>query len=329
MKKVILDQAVLTEILRVNKEADSFCVVLSCSLVKLHENAELYTCLRSSREGIPCNLYIANHSETIAKYRGEMMEKEWLEAIGDGESVSVSFYHRSIAGNVEKTLVSLGAQMPMIPKTLCRSMERLSSEKNEVIILCHKKTYHEVEKEAFNKRSVIDLATIDSAGIDIIYFDGADKLIEKLLYGGCRELTVFITDVEKAKHMTKRLDKLSRKAPFSNRLTVVIGNKYEPKTKTTLLIGDANAMTLKAPACIFFAVNASNAEGLSVFVGQNTKDLIPGSANHHLKAYTLHYITSIMSELVLRAVSTKEYHAKRLFRVNAKTLMSETIIKEE
>lgn len=29
MKKVILDQAVLTEILRVNKEADSFCVVLS------------------------------------------------------------------------------------------------------------------------------------------------------------------------------------------------------------------------------------------------------------------------------------------------------------
>ena len=94
MKKVILDQAVLTEILRVNKEADSFCVVLSCSLVKLHENAELYTCLRSSREGIPCNLYIANHSETIAKHRGEMMEREWLEAIGDGESMSVSSFGR-------------------------------------------------------------------------------------------------------------------------------------------------------------------------------------------------------------------------------------------
>ena len=329
MKKVILDKALYADVLCVNAEYDSFCTVLHCSLVKLHKNAELYVCVRATDEGVPCKLYIADSHEAIAQYRGTSTETDWLEVIGPAENEGVCLCHKSASGNVVKTQVAVGIQKPMIPKSLCRTMDRLSNELNRVSVICHEKKYSEVEKTAFQKRSVVDLSVIDSSGVDIIYFDGANKLIEKLLYGGCRELTVFITYAGKAKGITKALDRISRKAPFSNRITVVIGDTYAPRTATTVLVGNAASMTGRNSAQIFFSVNYTEGEGVGVSVGQNTSEFIPDPTDHRLKPHTLHYITSIMSELVLRAVSVREYHAKRLFKVNAKTLATETTIKED
>ena len=327
MKNVIIDKALFSEVLRINVEYDSFCTVLNCSLVKLHENAELYACVRST-EGIPCKLYIANSSESVDKSRAESHETEWIEAIGNRETVTIRLCHKTAQGSIEKVRVSLGTQTPTIAKSLCRSMDRLSTDRNNISIICHKKKYGEAEKAAFQKRSVVDLSEIDSSGVDIIYFDGADKLIEKLLYGGCRELTVFVTEAGKSKSVLKLLDKLSRRAPFSNRITVVTGATYAPKTTSTLLVGKASDLAANALAKVFFSVNYAEHEGVGVSVGQNTVALIPDESDHRLKPHTLHYITSIMSELILRAITTKEYRAKRLFKVNAKNLITETIIKE-
>lgn len=328
MKKVILDKSLYDDILRVNSEYDSFCTVLNGSLVKLHESAELYAFVRST-EGIPCKLYIANSSESVDKSRVDSLETEWIEAIGDKETVAIRLCSKKAQGSIEKARVSLGTQTPTIAKSLCRSMDRLSTDRNNVSIICHKKKYGEAEKNAFQKRSVVDLSAIDSSGVDIIYFDGADKLIEKLLYGGCRELTVFVTEEGKARSVLKLLDKLSRRAPFSNRITVVIGATYDPKTTSTLLVGKAEDMFADIHAKVFFSVNYAEGDGISISVGQNTTDFIPNPTDHRLKPYTLHYITSIMSELILHAISTQEYHARRLFKVNAKNLVTETIIKED
>lgn len=328
MKKVILDKSLYADVLYVNTDYDSFCTVLNCSLIKLHENAELYVCVRTADKGKPCKLYIANSHETIAQYRGASTETEWLEVTGTAKNEAVRLYHRNASGNIEKNQVAVGIQKPMIPKSLCHTMDRLSDEHNEVSVICHKKTYTEAEKKAFQKRSVMDLSLIDSSGVDIIYFDGANKLIEKLLYGGCRELTVFITDTSKTKGITKALDRISRKAPFSNRITIVIGGTYAPRTATTVLVGNAAAMLVRNSAQIFFSVDYTEGEGVGVSVGQNTAEFVSNPIDHRLKPHTLHYITSIMSELVLHAVSAREYHAKRLFRINAKTLATETTIKE-
>ena len=330
MKKVIIDQALYTDVLRINSEYDSFCTVLKCSLIKAHENADLYMCIRASSESESCELYIANNCENIKKFRkDDTTADEWIEAIGGPENVSIFLCHKSALGKVDKVPVSIGVQKLTIPETLCRTMDRLSREDNCVFVIHHEKSYGETEKLAFQKRSVLDLSAIDSSGVDIIYFDGADKLIEKLLYAGCRELTVFITDTNKYKQIIKMLNKLSCKAPFSNRITVVVGDNYVPKTATSILVGDATYSTIETSAHVFYSVNYVDGEGVCVSVGQNTADLITTSTNHHLKTHTIHYITSIMSEIIMRMVSAKEYHSKRLFKVNAKTLVTETIIKED
>ena len=328
MKSVIIDKALFSEVLRINVAYDSFCTVLNCSLVKLHENAELYACVRST-EGIPCKLYIANSRDNIEKSRIGSAEIEWIEAIGNTETVNVCLCHKDTSSAILRTSAFLGVQTPMISNQLCRTMERLSNERNTISVICHKKKYGEAEKNAFQKRSVVDLSAIDSSGVDIIYFDGADKLVEKLLYGGCRELTVFVTEEGKARSVLNLLDKLSRRAPFSNRITVVIGATYAPKTTSTLLVGKAEDMFADIHAKVFFSVHYEEGDGISISVGQNTTDFIPNPTDHRLKPYTIHYTTSIMSELILHAISTQEYHARRLFKINAKNLVTETIIKED
>ncbi len=327
MKKIILDKALFSEIIRINTTCDSYVSVLKCSLFKLHDNSELYACLHSN-EGTPCNLYIADNSEDIAARRDGNKEKEWIEVVGKGEADSIVFC-RETANGIEKSEVVCGEKTAMISTSLCQTMSRLSSDANEVTLLCHKKKYGNAEKEAFQKRSVIDLATVDSRGVDIIYFEGADKLVEKLLYGGCRELTVFVTEVNKAKSIRKSLEKISKKAPFSNRIAVVCGERYNPRTASRVLVGRASDMKHNVETKIFMASSYGEGEGLSISVGQNTEEMIPDVMDGRVKPHAIHYITSIMSELVLRSITAKTYSSKRLFKVNAKNLITETIIKED
>ena len=328
MKNVIIDQALLDVVLRVKGACDAFCAVLNCSLLKLHEGAELYACVRSDG-GTPCKLYVASSRDAVEKNRADSSDAEWIEAIVDGEGLTVSLCRRSASGDMTSARALLGTQTATISKALSDSMDRLSTDRNGVSVICHRKQYGAAERAAFQKRSVVDLSAIDSRGVDIIYFDGADKLIEKLLYGGCRELTVFVTETGRGKQIAKLLDRLSRRAPFSNRITVVVGEGYAPKTAPALLVGNAKDLTGKATARVFFSVNYAEHEGVGVAVGQNTVELIPDATKHRLKPHALHYVTSVMSELILRAVTAKEYGAKRLFKINAKTLVTETIIKED
>ena len=325
MKNVILDEALYAEVLRVHTGYDSFCTQLRCSLLKLHENAQIYACVRENGEGVPCKLYIADSAETVSRFRTQADEAEWIEVIG----AEVFLCHKDPEGCVVREAVYVGTRVPMISESLCRTMGRLSDAGNSVYVISHEKRYTEAEMAAFQKRSVLDLEAIDSGGVDVIYFDGAERLIEKLLYGGCRELTVFITDRARSRSILRALDRLSRRAPFTNRITAVVTDTYAPRTATAVLVGNAAEMTVSAPAEIFFSVNYADGEGVGVSVGQNTAALAPDRTDHRLRPHTLHYVTSVMSELVLHAISKGEYGAKRLFKVNAKTLLTETIIKED
>lgn len=328
MKKVIFDKALLSDVYQICLGHDSFCAMLHCSLVKLHENAALYACVRSA-EGIPCTVYVANDREIIDRNRNTDAEKEWVEAIVDQGNINVFFCYKNGSRDTERAQVFSGVHTPMISVSLCNTMSRLSTENNRIFMIQHQKEYGETEKAAFQKRSAVDLDTIDSSGVDIIYFDGADKLIEKLLYGGCRKLTVFVTEIDRAKTILKKLNELSCKAPFSNCIMVVVEETYAPKTENGILVGNVINVPSQINPQIFFAVNYVKGEGVSVWIGQNTPMLVSDPIYRRLKPHTIHYITSIMSELVLKAVSSKGCRAKRLFKVNAKTLTTETIFKED
>lgn len=332
-KTVILDSALFADALRVNAAYDSFCAALSCSLVRLHENAEIFACVRDvGEQGEPCKLYVTNCAAGPPIV--EPHETEWIEVIGEADRFKAFLCYREGAGEVTRSEISCGVSRPMIPESLGQTMSRLSNADNRIRILHHEKEYRADEREAFRKRSVVDPEGLDSRGVDILYFDGADKLIEKLLFGGCRELTVFITQEDRAKSIMKCLERLSRRAPFTNHLTVVIGKTYEPRTSTSLLVGNATDISA-AGACsgrlpkVFLSVHSALNGGVEVMTGQNTADLVPDVADRRLKPHTVHYVTSVMSELVMHAVSTGEYRAKRLIRVNGKTLMTETIMKED
>ena len=327
MKRVIIDKALFNELVRINSACDTYCTVLDCSLVQLHENSDLFACVHSTEDGFPCKVYVANDQKSIERHRAGIEETEWIEVIGGPESERIHLCRISNS-RIERSPIFVGSEVAKITRPLAHTMERLSNDHNSVYIITNSKAYDEADREALQKRSVIDLSAIDSSGVDIIYFDGADKLIEKLLYGGCRELNVFITDIGRAKAILESLKKLSRKAPFSNRLTVIVGECYAPKSKPSILVSKGEAATVGVPAHIFFSVNYAEGEGVGVSVGQNTANIIPDPSEHHLKPYTLHYVTSVMSELILHAVSTKQYHARRLFKVNAKSLVTETVIKE-
>jgi hypothetical protein len=332
-KTVILDSALFADALRVKAAYDSFCAVLNCSLVKLHENAELYACVRGTGEqGEPCKLYVTNCTAGLSLV--EPGETEWIEVIGDTDSFKAFLCRRGETGETERSEIPCGVHRPRIPELLGQTMNRLSTADNRVLVLHHEKTYRADEREAFRKRSVVDPEGMDSRGVDILYFDGADKLIEKLLFGGCRELTVFVTQESRAKSIVKSLERLSRRAPYTNRLTVVIGKTYEPRTATALLVGSlADLSAAGASSChvskVHFSVHSAVSGGTEAMVGQNTAELVPDVADRRLKPHAMHYITSVMSELVMRAVSTGESRAKRLFLINGKTLMTETIMKED
>ncbi len=328
MKRVIIDENLFNDVISIASNCDAFCAVLKCSVFKLHENSELYACLRST-EGMPCNLYIAESAESINKRREGADEKEWIEAIGKNELESIMYYRLTQSKVVESSEVVCGTKIHTIAKPLCQTMNRLSTDENHVQIICHRKKYGKDDKDAFQQRSVIDLSSVDSRGVDIVYFDGADKLIEKLLYGGCRELTVFINAKCESKDILRRLEKISKKAPFSNRLTIVTSDSYHSRTEPFVLVGRSKDISSKSASKIFISSAYAEGEGVFVFVGQNTENMIPDYEDCHIKSHTLHYVTSIMSELILHAITTKEYSARRLFKVNAKNLTTETIIKED
>ena len=328
MKRVIIEENLFNDVINITSNCDSFCAVIKCSVFKLHENSELYACLRSA-EGTPCNLYIAESAESIKKRREGINEKEWIEAIGKSELDSIIYYRLTQSKAVESSEVICGIKMHTIDKSLCQTMNRLSTDANHVQIICHRKKYSKEDKDAFQKRSVIDLSSVDSRGVDIVYFDGADKLIEKLMYGGCRELTVFINEYRESKDILRRLEKISQKAPFSNRLTVVTGDSYLSRTEPFLIVGRSKDISSESASKIFISSAYVEGEGILVFVGQNVENMLPVYEDCRIKSHTLHYVTSIMSELILHAITTKEYSAKRLFKVNAKNLTTETIIKED
>lgn len=333
MKNVILNRALFADALKQSSAYDTFCFVLNCTLARLHENTELYACLPAG-EGIPCKLYVADSAQTVERLLAASEDTEWIEVTGNAENAAVCLCRRMGKGAVERRPVSCGSCRPVIPEALTDTMSRLSGKDNRVTVIHREKPYSREEKTALQQRSVVDLDTVDSRGVDILYFEGADKLIEKLLYGGCRELTVFVTATEKSSAALKTLDKLSRRAPFSNRITVAVGETYAPRTEAALVVGtaaDLSVGALSAPSVptVFLSVHDTAGEGAFVSVGQNTAELIPDPTNRRLKSHTLHYVTSLMSELILRAVTTGEYRGQRLFKVNAKTLMTETIVKED
>ena len=66
MRQIVINKSLFEDVLRINSQCDTFCSIINCTLVKLHEGAELYACLRADG-GEPCKLYIADCAETVAK----------------------------------------------------------------------------------------------------------------------------------------------------------------------------------------------------------------------------------------------------------------------
>ncbi len=327
MKKVIIDTRLYEDILTFGEKYDSFCVKLSCSLVKLNENAELYACVRGG-EGIPCPVYLADSRMRAEENRNADACDKWIEAIRRADTAELKFYEKTADG-VTGVEVIAGEHTLRIAKPLAATMRRLSTERNKVIIISHEKRYEEADKAEFQSRSVLSLAELDSSAVDIVYFEGADKLLEKLLYAGCRELNVFVPHTRNDKNIVKTLRKLSKKAPFGNRIAVAIGNDYEPGSCCKLIVGPAERIAGCNAYKVFFSTAYNGELGKFVYVGQNTADLIPEQTRYRLKPHTVHYITSVMSELILAALSEKKYSSGRLYTVKANDLTTETIYKED
>ena len=325
MRQIVINKSLFEDVMRINSQCDTFCAIINCNLIKLHEGAELYACLRT-KGGEPCKLYVADCAETVAKNISPY-ENEWIECVGDVENLTIYYCKKNKSQIVEKSAVFSGVETPKMATALCDTMEKLSVDGNKILIIKHEKKYTDNVRRAFQKRSVLDLSSIDSRGVDIVYFDGATKLIEKLLYSGCRELTVFIKKQDRSEFIVRDLDKLSRRAPFSNTITVVIGDEYSRKTPSKILVGHVRDLDSRAVTRIFFSTNYAE-EGFGISVGQNTENTIPDEMGCKLKPFAIHYITSIMSELILKATTSQSTNARRLFKVNAKSLKTETIIKE-
>ena len=326
MRQIVINKSLFEDVLRINSQCDTFCSIINCTLVKLHEGAELYACLRAGG-GEPCKLYVADCAETVAKSISPN-ENEWIEAVGNMENLTIYYCKKNKSQIVEKSAVFSGVETPKMATALCDTMEKLSVDGNKILIIKHEKKYTDNVRRAFQKRSVLDLSSIDSRGVDVVYFDGATKLVEKLLYSGCRELTVFIKKQDRSEAIVRDLDKLSRRAPFSNTITVVIGDEYSRKTPSKILVGHVRDLDSRAVTRIFFSTNYAEGEGFGISVGQNTENTIPDEMGCKLKPFAIHYITSIMSELILKATTSQSTNARRLFKVNAKSLKTETIIKE-
>lgn len=327
MKKVIIDTRLYEDILTFGEKYDSFCIKLRCSLVRLNENSELYACVRGG-EGIPCPVYLADSHERAEENRNADMCDKWIEAIRRADTAELKFYEK-ILDVITGVEVTCGEHTRKIAKPLAETMRRLSTERNKVLVISHEKRYEEADKEEFQSRSVISLSELDSSVVDILYFDGADKLVEKLLYAGCRELNIFVPQTRNDKNIVKTLRKLSKKAPFSNRIAVAIGDDYAPGSFCKLIVGSAEKVAGCNAYKVFFSTAYESERGKFVYVGQNTVDRLSEQARYRLKPHAVHYITSIMSELILAAISEKKYTSERLYKVNAKDLTTETIYKED
>ena len=175
MRQIIINKSLFEDILRIHSQCDTFCAIINCSLIKLHEGAELYACLRTDG-GEACKLYVADCAETVAKNISPD-ENEWIEVVGDTENLTIHYCKKNKSQIVEKNTIFCGVETPKMAPALCDTMEKLSVEGNKILIIKHEKKYTDSARRAFQKRSVLDLSSIDSRGVDIVYFDGATKLI--------------------------------------------------------------------------------------------------------------------------------------------------------
>ncbi len=326
MKQIIIDKALVSDIQKLSARYDKFCATLDCSLVQLHTNSKLYTCVKDNGTS-PCRIYIGNCKEIIKRCRSTQQEKMWIEAnIIDGQLVAE--YFETDENEIRQGTVIVGGKVATIDASHCKALSRSSNSSNRVIFVHSEKTYSEEDHNEFQKRSVINLSTLNSYGIDIIYFDGAPKLIEKLLYGGCSSLTVYIHPSFNQEQALRELRALSDRAPFTNDIVCVLDEHYTPKAEARLVIGEAKRMPTKhRTPSLSFGIS-QEAGDVNAYVGINTMEHLILDEEVAIKPSAMHYITSIMAEIVLHAVSKSDFALKRLYKINARSLNSETIIKE-
>ena len=326
MKTIVMDQEIVSCITKYIPFCERFCVEIESSIVRLHSNSNLYACVKDP-SGLSCNIYAGDSKETIDKYRSNINEKRWIEMLCSASNPVAIFYELG-GEECNSSKMILGKKTLKMSEDDCVLMRRVSCESNRVAVFQSRKNYDNGIFEAFQKRSVLDLNSLDSKGIDIIYFKGCEKLIEKLLYGGCRKLTVYIPSSFDQNRILQSMRKLSDKAPYSNQLTCVLDDCYAPETKADLVVGASDAISGLHGNKLGFGL--SNDSGIvNVYVGLNTTDHLIFDEGTNIFPWTMHYVTSVMSEMILHAISKKNYHIKRLFKINSRNFETETIIKED
>lgn len=328
MKNVIVDKALYSDYLSALASLGSFCIRQECSLVRLHENANLYSCV-AGREGIPCDLYVGDSVDSINVFRASKEDVEWIEVLPRGNQMEVNFCHKAASGAVVRSDVKSGEKTSDISAEICNSMRRNAPGAEEIFFIQNKKNYDSEVCHQLQKRSVLDLGSLDSSGVDIVYFSGAEQLVEKLLYGGCRELTIYLTRRKEMRRVRRALEEISRRAPFTNRLTLVVTDNYSPTIPPSLAVGMAEDLREASCDVVFLFKSRGIAGKKELYIGQNTVSELPSKSAFSLKMYTIHYITSILSELVLNFISKKGYGSRKLFKVCATTLETKTIIGED
>ena len=327
MTRIIMNKSVISDAMRINSCCDDYVAILKCSLVELHSNSGIYACIRGV-DGEPINVYVASNRKLISKITDEDKSECWIEAVREGESDDVCACRRESDGTVKRSSVCLGVQTPTIPESTCNIMRKHSDKEHRVVLIENTKRYNETEMEALNKRSVMELKSIDSSGVDIIYFDGAEKLVRRLLYAGCPELTVFVTGEGDLDAVVRTLKKISHQAPFSNKISVVCKEKYAPASDTLVLVGRGEDVAEHNIEKIFVSVRSDGEETVA-WVGQSTECPQSRMETTQIKPSLLYYATSVMSELVLGAVSKRDAKGRRLYRIEAQTLKTETVIRED
>jgi len=326
MKTIVMDQEIVSRITKYIPFCERFCVEIESSIVRLHSNSNLYACVKDP-SGLSCNIYAGDSKETIDKYRSNSNEKRWIEILCSASNPVAIFYEFN-GEECNSSKMILGKKTLKMSEDDCVLMRRVSCESNRVAVFQSRKNYDNGIFEAFQKRSVLDLNSLDSKGIDIIYFKGCEKLIEKLLYGGCRKLTVYIPSTFDQNRILQTMRKLCDKAPYSNQLTCVLDDCYAPETKADLVVGAVDAISDLRGNKLGFGL--SNDSGIvNVYVGLNTTDHLIFDEGTNIFPWTMHYVTSVMSEMILHAISKKNYHIKRLFKINSRNFETETIIKED
>lgn len=298
MRRVIGEFSVADIVADISGKFDRYALKTCLKRVFLNQKKNAVLLFKEGGEGdIP--MYIADSEVSLKAIMGN--EDEWVECL----SAHSSSYCTKDKDGVEKTAICTGVPMNKLPEVDCRDMLRYSTSDNSVSIFRNKKVYSESENEQFQKRNVLALDGLAKKSLTILYFDGAEKLVEYLLRAGVGKIYLATHNLVNVAPVKKTVKDIAKRAPFSNKICFVEGVvPYKDGQSDGLVIGQERDliecnMTLSAKYTI--ALSAGKDLG-----GEDTIEICKnlfGDGLHErigkLAPYASAYVAAIVAEYAL------------------------------